>query len=300
MNAPRLLFALSLQAAILSSAVAQGDNFDDGNSDGWTELLPLSTVGGTGSFSFPGGNTYRIQSGPSPNEEALGQSRAGAIREDVSYTDFYQFVDVVDYDQALDQNIGMLARVKEPGLGTTDGYGVTYNPTDQAMFLTVITDEGGDNIADSDVFIDPGTPVRLVFQGVGSQLKFEVFLLSDLQNAVASIEIDDSTYTSGFSGIFVVTDGGDPAKPTDCTFDNYFAATTEPFEFRIVGVEIVGGDVVIDFLSQPGRVYSLWHSGDLQDWEEIRDDIEGALGSETSVVTAKPDTDRHFFEIRLQ
>jgi len=279
-------------------ARAQGDDFDDGNADGWTELVPLQAVGGTGTFSFPGGNSYRMQSSPSPDEGAAGPSRIGSLREDVTYDDFYISVDVVDYDEALDQNIGLLARVAQPGLGTLDGYGVTYNPTDGAMFLTVITDEVGPNIADTDVDIPSGVPVRLIFQGKGADLKLEVFRLDDLETVVASIEVNDSTYSSGNCGMFVVTDTGDPPKPTDCTFDNYFAASEEPVEFRITDVQIVGDDIAIEFLSKPGAVYALWFSVDMKAWEELDDGIDGALSPTTTTSTPKPSLGRMFYQIR--
>ena len=291
-----LLFAMLIPLG----AWAQVDDFDDGNADGWTELVPLSAVGGTGLFSFPGGNTYRMQASASPDEDAFGQARIGALRTEVEYGEFYQFVDVVGYDQALDQNIGMLARVTNPGAGTLNGYGVTYNPTDQAIFLTVITGELGPNIGDAEVPLAPGVPVRLVFQGKGDSLKFEVFALSDLSTAVASIEVDDSTWTTGVSGLFAVTDGADPALPTDCTFDNYFAAEREPFEFRIVNIEIDGAELVFDFLSKPGQQYSLWFSDDLTGWAEDADSIPASLGTQqTRYRITMPAVGRRFYEFRL-
>ena len=135
MKTPLLSILLVAQSPLLFS---QTDNFDDGNSTGWTEVDVLAAVGAAGSFSFPGGNTYRMEGATSPNQAALGPSRIGALRADVTYTDFYQSIDIVDFDESLDQNIGMLARVKDPGLGTLDGYSFTFNPTDQQMFFTVI------------------------------------------------------------------------------------------------------------------------------------------------------------------
>ena len=237
---------------------AQSDNFDDGNSSGWNEVDPLAGVGAAGMYSFPGGNTYRMQGATSPDQDALGPSRIGAQRADVTYTNFYQSIDIVNYDQALDQNIGMLARVKEPGLGTLDGYSFTYNPIDQQMFFTVITDEAGENLADEAVPIDPGTPVRLVFQGDGNTFKCEIFALSDLTMPVTVLETSDSTWATGTSGIFVAADENDPAGATDCTFDNYFAAAEEPVpstEISIVSFEIDGDELVIEFASRAGESY---------------------------------------------
>ena len=56
MKPPLLSILLVAQSPLLFS---QTDNFDDGNSTGWTEVDVLAAVGAAGSFSFPGGNTYR-------------------------------------------------------------------------------------------------------------------------------------------------------------------------------------------------------------------------------------------------
>lgn len=281
---------LFLAVALLSTprrAAAQGDDFNDGNSDGWSEQAVLTQFGVAASFSFPDGNKYRMQSAPSVDEGNLGQARIGALREDVSYNDFYVSVDVVDYDTSLDQNIGILARVKEPGLGMLDGYGMTYNPIDQRIFFTVITDEGGPSPFNAVVPLAVGEPVRLVFQGKGSDFKLEVFTLNDLENAVALLEVSDGTYTTGTCGIFVVSDPANPAIGVDCTFDNYFAATEDPEEFRVLSVQLVGEQVVFEFLSKPSRGYALWISNDLATWAESNDGITGAIAA-TTVYTHTP------------
>ena len=288
---------------IISSA--QTDDFNDGNANGWTEIDPLSGVGAAGEYSFPGGNTYRMKGATSPNQEALGPSRIGAMRADATYTDFYVSIDLVNYDQALDQNVGILTRVKEPGLGTLDGYSMTYNPTDQRMFLTVITDEEGINLADEEVLVDPGTPVRLVFQAVGEVFTCEVYNLTDLTMPVSTMEFSDSTYTSGTSGIFVVADENDPANATDCTFDNYFAASEKPelsTEISIVRFEIDGDEFVIEFTSRAGESYGVWNSLDLELWLEVEDSIAGDIGPTTvaRVVNPVPGATKQFFEVRQE
>ncbi len=284
---------------------AQSDDFNDGDAVGWTELIPLAGVGGTGSFSIPGGNTYRMQAAASPNQNDLGPSRIGALREDVTYTDFYQSIDLVNYDQALDQNIGMLARVKEPGLGTLDGYSLTYNPTDQRMFFTVITDEEGVNLTDVEVLLDPGTPVRLVFQVVGDLFTCEVFELSDLTAPVAVMEFSDSTYPSGTNGIFVAADENDPANATDCTFDNYFAASKKPelsTEISIIRFEIDGEELILEFSSRAGESYGIWNSQDLELWQEVEDSVAGEVGPTTvkRITNPEPGASKQFFEVRQE
>lgn len=284
---------------------AQTDNFDDGNSNGWTEVDVLAGVGAAGSFSFPGGNTYRMEGATSPNQAVFGQSRIGALRADVTYTDFYQTIDIVDFDESLDQNIGMLARVKDPGLGTLDGYSFTFNPLDQRMFFTVITDEAGPNLVDEEVLLDPGTPVRLVFQGTGNAFTCKIFDLSDLTTPVATMETTDSTWTTGASGIFVAADQNDPANSTDSTFDNYFAAAEEPepsTEIDIIGFEIDGDELVIEFTSLAGESYGVWNSLGLENWEEVEDSVAGDLGATTVVRITNPEpaATKQFFEVRKE
>lgn len=297
---PSLVLAIVsvILSAGLQRAGAQGDNFDDGNSDGWTELAPLEAVGGSGTFSFPNGNSYRMQSAASP-DAAFGPPRIGSARTDVSYEDFYMSVDLVDWDPALDQNMGVLARIRQLGLGTLDGYGVTYNPTDQKMFFSVITDEQATNI-DVDVSLPQSTPVRMIFQGSGPNLKAELFALDDLVTPVATIETTDHIYTSGFCGIFNSSDG--TSIPTDTTFDNYFAAAAEPVDFRVLRVELDGDNLVFDFLSKPGQQYSLFISNDLVTWSEFDDGITGAAGPITThthtPTKAVPAGLRQFYQFR--
>lgn len=284
---------------------AQSDDFDDGDSTGWTEVDVLEAVGAAGVFSFPGGNSYRMQGAASPNQDTFGPSRIGALRGEVTYTDFYQSIDVVNFDEALDQNIGMLARVKEPGLGTLDGYGFTYNPLDQRIFFTVITDEGGPNLVEEEVLLDPGTPVRLVFQGIGDSFICKVFALSDLTTPVATMETTDNTWTTGTSGIFVAADENDPVNPTDCTFDNYFAAAEEPevsTDISLLRFDVEGGELVLEFTSRTGESYGVWNSPDLKFWQEVTDAIPGALGPTTEVRITHPEpaATKQFFEVRLE
>ena len=302
MKAPLISILLVSQSPLL---FAQTDNFDDGNSTGWTEVDFLAAAGAAGSFSFPGGNTYRMVGATSPNQATLGPSRIGALRADVTYTDFYQSIDIVDFDESLDQNIGMLARVKDPGLGTLDGYSFTFNPTDQQMFFTVITDEGGSNLVDEEVPLDPGTPVRLVFQGTGDVFTCKIFDLSDLTTPVATMETTDSTWTTGASGIFVVADQNDPANSTDCTLDNYFAAAEEPepsTEIDIIGFEIDGDELIIAFTSTAGESYEVWNSPGLENWQEVEDSIAGDLGTTTVVRITNPEpaATKQFFEVRKE
>ena len=290
-----LVLGSAICCCIGGSAHAQGDDFDDGDASEWTELVPLSAVGGNGGTSFPNGDSYRLWSDASPDEPTFGPARIGSIREDVTYRDFYQFVDLIDYDPALDQNVGMLARVTDAGFGSTDGYAVTYNPEESKVYLSLIQDEAASDLANGDLSIAAGIPVRLVFQGKGADLKFEVFALSDLEVPLVSVEASDTTWTEGASGLLAAADG---TSPVDCTFDNYFAAPEEPAGSGVISVEIDSGDLVFEFLSNPNRRYSIWESGDLVSWEELDDSIPAALDVKTRYSTPVPGVARIYYQFR--
>ncbi len=266
--------ALFVTASIFAGglAVAQIDTFDDGDDAGWTRVSPLTAVGVSATYSFPGGDRYRIQCPEQPNE-AFGPPRAGSLRADVSYSDFHVQVDLVDFDPAADVHHGLLARVRQPGIGTLDGYAWVYNPVEARIYLTVVTDEDSEVIADAEVFpSDIANPLRLVLGASGSTFRGAIYELVDGAQLLAEVEVDDATYASGFCGILNVSDP--LTQATDSTFDNYFAAAEAPgAELRITGVERDGDMLRCQFLGVPGGAHVLESSGDLAQWGEIDDSI---------------------------
>ena len=100
---------------------AQTDDFDDGNDTGWTRVNTLAGQGIPATWGFPNNNSYSIAM-EGHGIEPLGQPRAGSLREEAIYSDFYIAVDII-FDPTIDQNMGILARVREVGLQTLDGYG---------------------------------------------------------------------------------------------------------------------------------------------------------------------------------
>lgn len=279
---------------------AQSDNFDDGNDNGWTQLSPLSGFGAGGTWSFPGGNSYRIQAPPSPNEDKLGPARAGSYREDATYTDFYVSVDLIDWDAVEDQNIGILARMSQPGLGTLDGYAATCNPFEGKFYVSIILDEATDsNILDGDLVMNNSEDYRLVFQGDGMDLRFDIFNLTDLLNPIATLETSDPTYTDGFCGIFSAVDTHDIPHSVDVTFDNYVAAAAEPVAVGITDFQIVDDMVTIEFLSKIGRNYSIETTDDpaSDPWIE-ETDLSADNGDRTTASFPASDDPRRFYRVR--
>src|SRR5688572_16169012 len=122
--------AFLLLAMLPTYLNAQTDDFNDGNDAGWTRYDPIGShpaLPDNATFSFPNGNSYRIETAPSPAPPTVGPGRAGALRMDRNYSDFYIWVDILDWNTNVNQAFGILARVNEVGLGATDGYAMTWD-----------------------------------------------------------------------------------------------------------------------------------------------------------------------------
>jgi hypothetical protein len=189
------------------------DDFTDGNDDGWTRSNPLATVGGTAAFSFPGGNTYRIQ--------AFGPGRVGSLREDVDNTAFRVSVDIVEAAAALEQDFGILARVSTPGLGTLNGYAATFDSDEERVYLSRVDNEQAVTLGNVDVSVEEGKAYRLVFHGYQGQFLVEVFDVADLTTTIATVEGFDDFYINGSAGLF--GNAGQADGAVDVTFDNFEA-----------------------------------------------------------------------------
>lgn len=245
---PRNLFQLFGQAlsalGLLGAsdlAVAQSDNFNDGNDTSpppaWIRYNPI----GTGSWSFPGGNTYRLQSAASPNAALYGQGRAGSLLP-ITYTNFYVAADIVNWDDTIHQVSGVVARIGSLGAGTTTGYLFSYdrgNPTNATaggMDIVRLDGEAPTTLPRTGVdsiHFNPGTSYRLEFVGIGSILVGRVYELPDTLIPVLEITSTDTNYSSGDSGVFVANNASESGYngPADATFDNYLAAVGVPTLF---------------------------------------------------------------------
>jgi hypothetical protein len=217
---------------------AQSDDFEGGISPNWLEYDPIadSGLGGVATFSTPGNNSYRIQTSPSPAPTVVGPGRAGSIRTDFDYENFYISVDIVNWDNTRDQNIGILARLGEIGLGTTDGYAMTYQVQANDIAISGFTDEDPatpgvvPTIGNDSVTFIPGESYRMVFIGQRQQLTARVYQLPDLDTPLADITGNDINFTAGECGLITFSEGNDS---TDVTFDNYFASDVEPPKLSI-------------------------------------------------------------------
>ena len=242
-----LCAALVLGALPLAAQVIE-DDFNDGNDAGWSRYLPLEAFGAAATFSFPNGNSYRIQSGASPLPEQLGAGRAGSHQEGTVYEAFRVEVDLVNWDNALSQDIGVLGSLRSVDLGTTNGYAFTYDTGGEGAYLSVITGEQPTTLSSSPVTLVPGQSYRFVLQGFfdvenfEGQLCGEIFEMNDLENPLVRVPGFDLSYPSGTCGLVNIssTDSG----VTDATFDNYLSTSvtdvdkdgmTDQWEFDYFG-----------------------------------------------------------------
>jgi hypothetical protein len=222
----------SVLAAVVVLSVAplargQTDNFNDGNDAGWTRYSPLAPFGAGATYTFPDGG-YRINAPPSPNAAAAGPGRAGSFRPDANYSQFYASVDIVNWNNALDQAFGMLARVVTPGAGTTNGYAFTYSTQGPSIDISRVTGEVPTGVAALNLTtpLNPGEDYRFVFTGEGTVLTGSVYSLSDLTTPVATVTGADAVYSTGITGLVVFdnTSATGVQVGADATFDNFVAA----------------------------------------------------------------------------
>jgi hypothetical protein len=214
------------------------DNFNDGNDQGWTHYDPLAPFGAGGSFAVSGG-TYRIQAPPPPNPTVVGPGRAGSLRLDTNFADFFISVDVVDWVDTADQAFGIIARIRDAGIGTTDGYGFIYVPVDRNFEIDRFDNE--DNTAISpfvDLTLDPQRDYRFTFSGKGEEFTGEVFDLADLSTPLITVSAFDSTYADGVTGL-LVADASSGGVFSDATFDNFHSTIPEPQSLTLVAASLL-------------------------------------------------------------
>jgi hypothetical protein len=244
LGAGSIILAVALIFLQSTSVCAQVDDFDDGNDEGWTRFNPLTVVGAGATWSFPGG-AYRLEA-PAPPVPNAGPARAFTYRAEARYTNFFAAVDILAWNNDVNQAFGILGRGDHIGPGTTQGYVCNYNPNQSSgqpggqFQINRATGEAEDGtLASANVTLEAGRTYRMVFMGVGSTLVGKLYDLEDLTRPIATIiahgNEDDrvATYPDGYCGLFVFFRGGsaqwaESTSLADATFDNYMAAVTAP------------------------------------------------------------------------
>jgi hypothetical protein len=233
-----LVALASVSTALRAQVISITDDFNDGNDVGWVHYAPIATppFNAAASWTFPsdgsGGFGYRIYGGP-PQDTTGGPTRVGAFRNDAAYSDFFQAIDVLTFDD-VQESAGFLAgRITTPGFLTTRGYLVGYIHqavnAGQGAFATVGFDSEL-TIFYPDYYtggvapmpnLDPSRRYRMTFSGEGPLLKGAIYDRTDLLEPVVRIASFDQMFSSGNLGIGVLN--LNDTRSADFTFDNYYS-----------------------------------------------------------------------------
>ena len=210
MKAKSILAVAMALAGFVYTATAQFSfDFNGGNDPGWSHYAP-GALGQT--FTFPtnpdgvGNLAYRITSntGTGPNPGRVGSFRMG----DPQIPDFTLTTDLIDWNNGMSMNMGVMARVQSPlpaatfplgyALVYTDRFSAGAGGTDQLrlykvvsgglgfMNTTTLGSQTNGNLGQFGV-VAGGSPAptptstnhyRLVFRGVGNLLTGQIIDLS--------------------------------------------------------------------------------------------------------------------------
>ena len=209
--------ALSLFLLPIVSYGQISDDFNEGDDERWAPLNPLDIFAVTNYLLD--GESYYMSSGPSPDPDALGQARIGAMRRDANYSAFRVAVDLAPFDPAIEQDVGLLARITTAGLGTTSGYAATIDTDESRIYIARIDLEQPTILGEADSPLDPEKNYRLVFHGYEGRFLAEVFDVTNLTTPLFFAEGEDDTYQSGPAGLFGAA--GQPDGNINFAFYNY-------------------------------------------------------------------------------
>jgi hypothetical protein len=251
-------------------------NFDGGSDAPFTHanpvvvpVVPSSICGGSGfepgllgttTYSYPTAGTgkgYRLVAASAPTNHftccALGVcdlanadylvGRTFSAAPTV-YTDFYTSVDILDWDDTVNQVFGLLGNITGltggplgNGLAGINGYAMAYEnledgdgPNDRlggALIIYQLTSEAPSEIGiGAAVTLIKGKSYRFTFKRVGSDLTAQIYDLEDLTKPVVSMTGPATAFTTGVCGVFNFARGY--VYPADTTFDNYYSDVTDP------------------------------------------------------------------------
>lgn len=229
-------FFLIVTLLCLPSALrAQSYNFNNGSDAGWQHYDPMASFGAPGSFTFPNGG-YRIVAAPvptNPGSGALGPSRAASYVPSTSYTDFYETVDIVNWQTNSSEAFGLLAHLSTVGLQTTSGYALTFTDDTNQLTLSSITGEAPTTLGTANLgsALQAGHSYHLVFSDVSNLLSGSIYDNASPSVALASLSQVDSSKASGNSGLVIydlTSTTNNASNGADATFDNYSAAVSAP------------------------------------------------------------------------
>lgn len=243
------------------------DNFNDGNdtaNPAWDHFDPIGGLtAAPATFTFPNGG-YRIVA-PTPAAPDAGPARAGSFLRGAEYSDFYVAVDIIDFDDTVRQAFGIAARIRNAGLGTTDGYLFSWEPgsgtlpgtNNGDLDISILTSEspvGQIETNSSNLHLERGKSYRFAFAGKGPNFVAEVYELPNTSEPLIRLYGHDpnNLYPSGQVGLIAADQGSGELNKGDATFDNFLATTAEPR----LKVEASSGNVVVSWPDIPFRLVS--------------------------------------------
>ena len=197
---PQSLVSFLFLLPVVSYGQISDDFNDDFDEESWQNLNPLKDF--VDWAYFLNDSTYRMISGASPDPDALGQARIGAMRKDANYSAFRVGVDLAPFDPAIEQDVGVLARITTEGLGTTSGYAAKIDTDESRIYIARIDLEQPTTLGEADSPLDPEKNYRLVFHGYEGRFLAEVFDVTNLTTPLFFAEGEDDTYQSGPAGLF--------------------------------------------------------------------------------------------------
>ncbi len=237
------LMAVNVGSFAVSAQDSYFDDFNDGNFDGWALQNNLSVVGIEPEWTITDGQV-RMFCPPVPVPDA-GPARAFMYLPDEVFSNTYAAVDIVDWNNEIDQAFGIFVRQDNIGLGQTTGYIINYNPNQtgsrpwgQFQINRVINEgvPGGNTLAIDDIELVHGRSYRLVAIALEDRIIGMLFDRNDLTRPISRIETEPGddrvfTYSEGTVGLFnFYRDDNvtDEVAVADFSFDNFHVFSIEP------------------------------------------------------------------------
>ncbi|HAB15585.1 MAG TPA: PEP-CTERM sorting domain-containing protein [Verrucomicrobiota bacterium] len=225
------------------------DDFNSGNDAGWTHYEPIASFGAPVTYSFPSGG-YQISVAGSPLPLVVGPGRGGSFRTDCVLTDFQLSYDLVAWG-TTPAFAGGFARVSDLGVGTTDGYALGFDFSDNTLFISRVRNEDVEAVVASTAVaaLDPSHQYQLTYWGVGTQLAGTI---RDLTAGVdlATVSGIDDAYSVGIVGLGVVVQSLSPGIGGTATFDNFSASVPEPSSWVLM---VVGSLALVGWTRRSNR-----------------------------------------------
>lgn len=211
--------------SLTQRVMAQSDDFNDGNDNGWTRYAKGHSI-----VTFTNGG-YRLQGTDTNGVEA----QVFTYRTN-EYTDCYASVDFNAWDtnSSSRAGYGIGFRLTDIGPDTTMGYSIYWTPAvsgggAKVFGLVAIITDVPFVVCATITLPDPTHSYRMVASAVGDFVEGKIYDKADLTKPIAYVSTHDSFFPNGKCALFALTRGDlNNGTNYDVTFDNYYAAAVPP------------------------------------------------------------------------